>query len=525
MCAIKKKIVIPLAFWAIAAMLNSCHFPKDNTPDNMSTAMEQYRPLFHFTPQKMWMNDPNGMVYYDGEYHLFYQYFPDSTVWGPMHWGHAVSEDLVHWKHLPVALYPDSLGYIFSGSAVVDHQNTAGLKSGAHDPMIAIYTYHDAQKEKQGFTDFQTQGIAYSNDRGRTWTKYDKNPVLPNPGIRDFRDPKVFWHDETKNWIMALAVQDRVHLYGSVDLKKWDYLSEFGQHDGDHGGVWECPDLFPLTVDGSESKKWVLLLSINPGAPNGGSGTQYFIGSFDGKKFVNENVASTALWVDYGRDNYAGVTFANIPQHDSRRIFIGWMSNWDYAQVVPTKNWHSAMTLPRALTLKKTQEGIRLLSNPVKETTKLRSGRIALSPGATEILSRSEKVINTFTPLEAALTLTFKAADKQEFSLVFSNVKGETYTLGYDPASQSFYSDRSMAGEVGFSEKFAERKALAPFNLEARTELNIRLFLDIASVEFFIDDGKLTLTEIFFPDGGFDKIKIQGNTALSNGQVYPLTVN
>lgn len=511
----------------MAALLNSCTFSKDFNTNNISTAenMEQYRPLFHFTPEKMWMNDPNGMVYYDGEYHLFYQYYPDSTVWGPMHWGHAVSEDLVQWKHLPIALYPDSLGYIFSGSAVVDHQNTSGLKTGEHDPLVAIYTYHDAEKEKKGLVDFQTQGIAYSNDRGRTWTKYDKNPVLPNPGIRDFRDPKVFWHEETNSWIMVLAVQDRIHLYGSADLKKWEYLSEFGQHDGDHGGVWECPDLFPLKVEGSETTKWVLLLSINPGAPNGGSGTQYFIGTFDGKQFVNDNAGSPSLWVDYGRDNYAGVSFANIPRQDSRRIFMGWMSNWDYAQLVPTKNWRSAMTLPRVLALQQLQQGIRLISNPVEETTKMRTDSIQLSPGTTEIYSTAQQADGVFTPLEAKLTLAFKEAGTRTFTLVFSNTKGETYTLGYDPDRQSFISDRSQSGEVGFSEKFASHKALAPYDLESKTELDIRFFVDVASVEFFIDDGKLAITEIFFPDGGFDKITLHGNGTLKAGQVYLLKAN
>lgn len=519
-----KTIILPFAFGVVAVLLNSCTTSKNKRPYNLSTdtTMEKYRPHFHFTPQKMWMNDPNGMVYYDGEYHLFYQYFPDSTVWGPMHWGHAVSEDLVNWQHLPIALYPDSLGYIFSGSAVVDHHNTAGFKTGKQDPIIAIYTYHDAEKEKKGFTDFQTQGIAYSNDRGRTWTKYDKNPVLSNPGIRDFRDPKIFWHEESKNWIMVLAVQDRIHLYGSADLKKWNYLSEFGQHDGGHGGVWECPDLFPLKVEGSESVKWVLLLSINPGAPNGGSGTQYFIGTFDGKQFVNENASDTALWVDYGRDNYAGVTFANIEKQDNRRIFMGWMSNWDYAQVVPSKNWRSAMTLPRVLTLKNTREGIRLASNAVREIETLRANTQPLAAGTTEIYSSTQTNEGTYALLEAELILSFKEKDDRSFSLQFSNNKGETYIVGYDPASQSFYSDRSQAGEVSFSEKFATHKALAPFDLGNRTELKIRFFLDVASIEFFIDGGKLAVTEIFFPDGGFDKIQLQGKALLHSGQVYPI---
>jgi len=223
---------------------------------------EQYRPRFHFSPEANWMNDPNGMVYLDGEYHLFYQYYPDSTVWGPMHWGHAVSTDLLRWKHLQVALYPDSLGYIFSGSAVVDTKNTSGLGSETNPAMIAIFTYHNPEAERAGNKTFQNQGIAFSTDKGRTWIKYSGNPVLRNPGIRDFRDPKVFWHDPTGRWIMILAVQDRVHFYSSPNLLNWTFESEFGKGIGAHGGVWECPDLFLLKIEGSEISKWVMFISI-----------------------------------------------------------------------------------------------------------------------------------------------------------------------------------------------------------------------------------------------------------------------
>src|SRR5688572_327195 len=239
---------------------------------------EPYRPQLHFTPEAKWMNDPNGMVYHNGEYHLFYQYYPDSTVWGPMHWGHAVSKDLAHWEHLPIALYPDSLGYIFSGSAVVDNGNTTGFGTADKPALVAVYTYHDAKKEKAGRIDYQTQGIAYSVDDGRTWKKYEKNPVLKNPGIKDFRDPNVFWHEASKKWVMILAVLDHVEMYNSSDLKSWTKLSEFGKDFGAHGGVWECPDLFPLTIEGESKEKWVMLVSINPGGPNVGSATQYFIG-------------------------------------------------------------------------------------------------------------------------------------------------------------------------------------------------------------------------------------------------------
>ena len=258
---------------------------EDQTKTMSNYYTEPHRPQFHFSPEKMWMNDPNGMVYFEGEYHLFYQYYPDSTVWGPMHWGHAFSKDLVHWEHLPIGLYPDSLGYIFSGSAVVDWDNTSGFGTNGQPPLIAIFTYHNIEGERAGKNDFQTQAIAYSTDKGRTWIKFEGNPVVPNPGIRDFRDPKVIWHAHTKQWIMVFAAWDHVKIYGSSDLKTWTHLSDFGKNWGSHGGVWECPDLFPMKVEGNQEEKWVLLVSINPGAPNGGSGTQYFIGHFDGTKF------------------------------------------------------------------------------------------------------------------------------------------------------------------------------------------------------------------------------------------------
>ncbi len=326
---------------------------------------EKYRPQFHFSPETGWMNDPNGMVFYEGEYHLFYQYYPDSTVWGPMHWGHAVSTNMVNWTHLPVALYPDPLGYIFSGSAVADTENTSGFGTDENHPLVAIFTYHNSEAEKGGSVTFQNQGIAWSLDKGRTWTKYSGNPVLQNPGKRDFRDPKVFWHKESGKWIMILAVHDRVNLFSSADLKSWSFESEFGMDAGAHEGVWECPDLFPLKVEGRSDTIWVMLVSINPGGPNGGSATQYFTGKFDGKKFIaHEN---DVKWIDWGTDNYAGVTWSGIPETDGRRLFLGWMSNWNYATVVPTTVWRSAMTIPRELTLSYENGNYILISIPVSE--------------------------------------------------------------------------------------------------------------------------------------------------------------
>ncbi len=318
-----------------------------NTEETMNpVSTEPHRPQIHFTPKTGWMNDPNGMVYYNGIYHLFFQHYPDSTVWGPMHWGHATSTDLVHWQEQPIALYPDSMGYIFSGSAVMDVNNTSGFGQNGKVPMVAIFTHHDMKKEKEKRVNVETQSIAYSLDEGKTWTKYEGNPVIKNPGIRDFRDPKVSWNEQTNKWIMTLATTDRITFYSSPNLKDWTRQSDFGKEYGAHGGVWECPDLFALNYKGE--KIWILVVNINPGGPNGGSATQYFTGRFDGHTFTP--FQTDTRWLDYGPDEYAGITWSNT---GDRKIFMGWMSNWQYANLVPTQNWRSAMTIARELGIEK----------------------------------------------------------------------------------------------------------------------------------------------------------------------------
>ncbi|CAF4628244.1 unnamed protein product, partial [Rotaria sp. Silwood2] len=282
---------------------------------------EPHRPKIHFSPKAHWMNDPNGMVYNNGTYHLFFQYNPFSSIWGPMHWGHATSSDMIHWKEQPIAIYPDSLGTIFSGSAVVDKNNTAGFAKNGKMPLVAIYTQHNEAGEKAGNNDFQNQSIAYSNDDGKTWIKYSGNPVIKNPGIKDFRDPKVMWYEAQKKWLMTLATKDRITFYSSKDLKNWIKESEFGETIGAHDGVWECPDLF--SMDDNGKKVWVLIVNLNPGGPNKGSATQYFVGNFDGSTFIPFN--TTIKWIDYGPDEYAGITWSNT---GNRKIFLGWMSNW-----------------------------------------------------------------------------------------------------------------------------------------------------------------------------------------------------
>ena len=370
--------------------------------------------------------------------------------------------DLIHWEHLPIGLYPDSLGYIFSGSAVVDWNNTSGFGSGGQPPLIAIFTYHDPVGEKGGSETFQYQGIAYSLDKGRSWTKYEGNPVVPNPGIRDFRDPKVFWHESSERWVMIFAAKDGVRLYNSPDLKNWTFTSEFGADAGSHDGVWECPDLFELPVENSDLKRWVMLLSINPGGPNGGSATQYFVGDFNGETFTldEDQAPADTLWLDYGRDNYAGVTWSDIPGEDGRRIFIGWMSNWDYAQVVPTTEWRSAMTLPRALGLLATPNGYRAISRPVKELHQLRGAEKNLDPVQVEgELDLTGRLGISPANMETSLTFTLAKKANTDFGIELSNDLGERYRVGFNSRENYFYSDRTRAGKTGFSEKFARRSA------------------------------------------------------------------
>src|SRR5437773_5860880 len=322
---------------------------------------EQYRPQIHFSPKANWTNDPNGMVYNNGVYHLFFQYYPEGTTWGPMHWGHATSRDLIHWAEQPIAIYPDSLGYIFSGSAVVDKTNTTGFGKERQVPLVAIFTHHNpiAQKEKR--TDYENQSIAYSLDNGSTWKKYAQNPVLKNPGITDLREPKLMWYEPQKKWVMTLATKDRVTFYSSPDLKNWKKESEFGNEAGAHGGVWECPDLFPLNDNGKNV--WVLIVNINHGGSNKGSATQYFLRDFDGKKFTPNS--KDVKWIDYGPDEYAGITWSNTGK---RKIFLGWMSNWLYANKVPTIKWRNAMTLPRELKLMHVGNELLIASQDRKST-------------------------------------------------------------------------------------------------------------------------------------------------------------
>lgn len=448
---------------------------------------ETFRPAFHFSPEYGWMNDPNGMVYLDGEYHLFFQYNPYGTRWQNMHWGHAVSTDMVSWTYLPTPLAPDTLGAIFSGSAVIDVNNTAGFGRNA---MIAIYTSAGKQ---------QTQSIAYSTDKGRTFTKYEGNPVIANPGIADFRDPKVRWHEETKQWIMTLATKQTVTFYGSQDLKKWNMLSTFGDGIGSHAGVWECPDLFPLTYEGAT--KWVLLVSINPGGPNHGSATQYFIGDFDGKNFVADALPYP-LWLDYGRDNYAGVTWSNIPKSDGRTILMGWMSNWDYANDVPSQYFRSAMTVPRELVLKHNGKHLIVANYPVKEVDKLR-GKVKNIPD--QMIQKKIVFDNILTGNKGIfeIEMTLKPDNAGIFGFSLSNKEGESVRYVFDLEQNSLMVDRQKSGLTDFNPNFAS-VAFAP--ITRKNSYQVKLLVDRASSEIFINGGEAVLTNIHFPASWYNAL-------------------
>jgi fructan beta-fructosidase len=388
---------------------------------------------------------------------------------------------------------------------------------GKEKPLIAIFTYHDMVKEKAGRIDRESQGIAYSSDKGKTWTKFAGNPVLKNKGDQDFRDPKVLWHEGTKKWIMPLAVGDHLELFSSPNLKDWTKESEFGRAEGSHGGVWECPDLFPLkTKEGQE--KWVLIQNIGRGSVNGGSGAQYFIGKFDGKKFINDNEASKVLWLDYGADNYAGVTWFNAP--DNKRIFIGWMSNWDdYATTVPASTWRSATTIPRELSLMETPDGLRLSQKPIDALAQLRKGNIEVTPRS---FSDSLKIESPFVQKEVILNFDLSHSTANTVGFVIGNSLHEKVIVGYDKSKSEFFIDRTRSGKISFSKKFPARH-VAP--LHAESLLTLHAYIDNTSIEIFVDEGQLVMTELFFPNEDYLSLTLFGSggkTELVKAEVFEL---
>lgn len=419
------------------------------------------RPAYHHTPVYGWMNDPNGMFYKDGEWHLYYQWGPYGLVWNNMTWGHSVSKDLVHWEHRHAAIEADALGAVFSGSCVVDHNNSCGF---GKDAVIAMYTMDGA---------VQSQNLAYSLDGGNTFTKYEKNPVL-TAGIPDFRDPNMFWNEETGKWNLVLACGQQMQFYSSPDLKEWKEEGKFGKLYGAHGGVWECPDLFCLPTPDGKGKKWVLLCNINPGGIMGGSATQYFIGDFDGHQFIPDDpdryTGGRALWMDYGKDHYATVSFSDAP--DGRRTVIAWMSNWEYADKVPAIDYRSSNSIARDVFLYKGADGLLYMgSRPAPEYDK------------------------------AGLDKTFAVNGSAQW--VLSNSEKEAVVITYDAKAMTLSVDRTESGDVSFKQTFPA-VTTAPLHKKLTS---LRIFVDLNSVEVFGNNGEVVLTNLVFPSAPLSNIK------------------
>ena len=427
-----------------------------------TTNRERFRPAYHHTPLYGWMNDPNGMFYKDGVWHLYYQYNPYGSQWENMTWGHSTSRDLIHWETQPLAIEADWLGSIFSGSCVTNGNE-----------VVAFYTSAGHH---------QTQSMAVSKDGGRTFKKYSGNPVLSTSDVPDFRDPKAFWNDDIKAWNLILAAGQEMRIYSSKNLKDWKYESSFGKEYGNHSGVWECPDLFEIKDEKLNIKKWVLICNINPGGPFGGSATQYFVGQFDGKKFTCESMPKVTKWMDYGKDHYATVSFYNAP--DNRRVVLAWMSNWQYANQVPTKQFRSANSIPRDLGLFRCGEETYVSAVPSKEMLAVRGDKQKKPTEACEIIVDL----------------------KNQSEIVLSNTKGEQVVMTYDAAKQTFTMDRTKSGDVSFSEAF-------PCTTEAPTFGQIRqlrIFIDRCSIEAFDADGKMAMTNLVFPSEPYSTIKVKG---------------
>ena len=442
--------------------------------------VEKHRPVYHHTPQYGWMNDPNGMFYKDGVWHLCYQFNPYGSQWENMTWGHSTSTDLVHWKAEPTAITPDALGTIFSGCCVVDKNNTAGF---GNDAVIAFYTSAGAR---------QMQSMAYSTDGGKTFTKYENNPIITS-NVPDFRDPHVFWNAEAGFWNMILAAGQQMSIYSSKDLKEWKHESDFGAEYGNHGGVWECPDLMKMKVRGTDKEKWMLICNINPGGPFGGSATQYFIGEFDGHKFTCEDEPSETKWMDYGKDHYATITFDNAP--DGRHVGIAWMSNWQYANQVPTKQFRSANSIARDFGLFEYNGETYCSVSPVKEMDAVRGQRIS-SPSET---------------CEIVVQL------KGDAQLTLRNSKGEKVVITYDAVEQTIDFDRRRSGDVSFSEAFP-CIVTSPTYGQAKT---LRIFVDRCSIEMFEGDGKMSMTNLVFPSEPYNKLIVKGK---AKATIYKLKI-
>ena len=440
---------------------------------------EQYRPIYHHTPAYGWMNDPNGMFYKDGVWNLYFQHNPYGSQWENMTWGHSTSTDLVHWKYEGDAVEPDALGTVFSGSAVVDMENTSGFGKGA---VIALYT---------SAGESQTQSLVYSTDNGKTFHKFEGNPVITS-NVPDFRDPHMFWNEDIKKWNMILAAGQHMEIYSSDNLKDWKYESSFGEKYGNHGGVWECPDLMKMKVRGTDKEKWMLICNINPGGPSGGSATQYFVGDFDGHKFTCDSKPEVTKWMDYGKDHYATVTFDNAPE--GRRVAIAWMSNWQYANQVPTQQYRSGNSIPRDLGLFEYKGETYCSVVPSPEMTAARSKK-----AGKKLTASCEMVVN----LKGNATITL------------SNDKGEKVVMNYDAKAETFSMDRTKSGKVDFSKDFAAVTKAPTYGKISQ----LRIFIDKSSIEALDADGKMAMTNLVFPSKPYNKVTVKGK---GKYQVYDI---
>lgn len=501
--------LFPVLLFPVLLVLAGCQRPAENE----ITFREAYRPQFHYTPQNNWMNDPNGLVYRNGTYHLFHQYNPEGNTWGHMSWNHATSDDLVHWNHQGVALPEEGNEMIFSGSAVVDHDNTT--RFGEEDdaaPLVAIYTSHYTLSEDSVN---QAQSLAYSTDGGETWTKYEENPVLDHPDP-DFRDPNVFWYDPGQKWVMSvtLPTQRKIQFYESANLKEWTHLSDFGPA-GATGGIWECPALFRVPVEGTrDSSRWVLQVDLNPGSIAGGSGGQYFVGRFDGTSFTPRDGAlqNAPHWVDYGPDFYAVIPWNNLPDEDGRALWLAWMNNWEYAEHIPTSPWRSAQTIPRSVRLRRIDGAPRLVQRPIAEIRDLREHHVSMDaqPIGPGTIPLDDEGISGQT-LE--LIAEFEPGKAETVGVSVREGENERTVVGYDVASDSVFVDRTNSGTVDFHDGFASRDS-APLALQDG-KLRLHVFVDHSSVEVFANDGTRTLTHRIFPDGESEGVSLlaEGGTA------------
>jgi len=469
------------------------------------TNREKYRPAYHHTPDYGWMNDPNGMFYKDGVWHLYYQYNPYGSKWQNMTWGHSTSTDLVNWKAEPIAIEANGLGSVFSGNCVVDKENTAGF---GKDAVIAMYTSAGAS---------QVQSLAHSDDNGKTFHFYNGSPVIPNS--TEARDPNMFWHEPTQKWVLVLAhaLEKEMQIYTSSDLKHWTLESAFGKGYGSQDGVWECPDLFELPVAGTDEKKWVLVCNINPGSPMGGSGTQYFVGDFDGTTFTCDDGPEVSKWMDYGKDHYATVSWSNAPE--GRRTVIGWMSNWQYANEVPTMQFRSANTLPREMGLFKDPDGgIYLSSTPSPELKEMRGAKKIYKGG-----SISSKGKEFAIPELCEIIVDYDATNCSTLEFTLCNEAGEEFVMGIDSKRKEFVMDRTKSGLTDFSADFAS-VTKAPMHRES-AKGKLRIYVDKCSVEAFDSEGRFVMTDLVFPTQPYTKLKISardGKAKAEKIEVYTL---